>query len=71
MNVVGTHLKCLNEALQMSTHNIHFHGEITKKKYIYIGSSLLSGAMILACITVKYVNWPTGKALIRLSAFAS
>ena len=28
MNVVGTHLKCLIEALQMSTHNIHFCREI-------------------------------------------
>ena len=28
----GTHLKCLDEALLMSTHNIHFCGEIRKEK---------------------------------------
>ena len=28
---MGTHLKCLIEALQMSTHNICFYGEIRKK----------------------------------------
>ena len=29
-HVVGTHYKCLNEALLMSTHNIYFHREIRK-----------------------------------------
>ena len=29
----GTHLKCLTEALLMSTHNICFHGEIRKHGY--------------------------------------
>ena len=27
---MGTHLKCLTEALQMNSHNICFHGEIRK-----------------------------------------
>ena len=29
-HVVGTHLKCLGEALLMRSHNICFHGEIRK-----------------------------------------
>ena len=28
--VVGTHEKCLSEALLMSTHNVYLHGEIRK-----------------------------------------
>ena len=40
--VVGTHQKCLGEALLMSTHNICFHGEIIKLFTSYI---LLSRAI--------------------------
>ena len=40
--LVGTHQKRLNEALLMSTHKIHFDGEIRK---IFCGYSILSGAM--------------------------
>ena len=41
--VVGTHLKCLTEALLMSTHNLCFCGEIRK---ILIWYSLLSRHML-------------------------
>ena len=41
--VVGTHYKCLSKPLLMSTHNICFHGEISK---ILCGYPLFSGAMI-------------------------
>ena len=36
MYVVGTHLKCLTEALQMRTHNIHFYGEIRKMLILFV-----------------------------------
>ena len=46
--VVGTHLKCLNEALLMSTHNICFRGEIRKYQYFFAEKkkSTLSGTVL-------------------------
>ena len=43
-HVVGTHQKCLTEALLMSTHNICFHGDIRK---LLCGYPLLFGAMLI------------------------
>ena len=44
---VGTHKKCLHEALLMCTHNICFRGGIRK---IFCGYQLLSGAMFLEVV---------------------
>ena len=45
--VVGTHYKCLTEALLMSTHNICFHGEKGK-------ITVLFG--LKKCLNKNYVN---------------
>ena len=39
MYVLGTHQKCLIEALLMSTHNICFQGEEENCKYFYSGKA--------------------------------
>ena len=47
-NVVGSHQKCLSEALLMSTHNICFNGKLTKVSIIFYNNKkthTLSGAM--------------------------
>ena len=44
--VVGTHLKRLGEALQMSTHNIYFCGDKRKMSVIFGWNITLSGAIL-------------------------
>ena len=52
-NVVGTHLKCLTEALQMSTCNICFCGEIRK---IFSWCLLVSGTMLMTWNSQYYID---------------
>ena len=65
---MGTHLKCLNEALQMSTHNICFCRE-KKEKNMYLDISYLeirifgaddSGNIQKMCI---FLTCPCGTSL--------
>ena len=61
--VVGTHLKCLSEALLMSTHNICIRWEIRK---ILCGYPLLSVAMLVLHKNCTF-SWRNRKKFIFLS----
>ena len=53
--VVGTHLKCLIEALQMSTNNICCRGESRKTSIIFGGERALSGALTQKCFGFEVI----------------